>query len=327
VYAKASDGTPNLIGAEMPESKLELCPRLSGTWDTSDFVGWYYCGRGKPVDLSQVGLLKRFQKSKEVQKKTKEFPTIVKQIMRDEATELKCGQTRDLNGFPDGPPTRPRGDRGINVTNDIFVVGDTSFFRQYQCKLSATSCSNGKPDQYSYTCNMNYWIKDWFKDPADIGIELGGTPYPIKASWTVILTGKIQIPKSPVSITIQRDKETNKSTLGRLTVGSSTLQTLELPDRNNAATERSDTGRIPAGTYKAFIRTDGKRGWRLELMNVPGRSYIQIIVGNYPTNTFGSILVGTTRGRDYVGNSKVARDIIQREVGNATEIYVTIRDS
>lgn len=86
-------------------------------------------------------------------------------------------------------------------------------------------------------------------------------------------------PPQVVQIVINRQNETNQATMGDLTVGTHNLRTLELPDRNNAATNNSQTaGRIPAGTYQAHVRTDGERGWRLELDNVPGRTNIQIHV-------------------------------------------------
>lgn len=133
-----------------------------------------------------------------------------------------------------------------------------------------------------------------------------------------------------VNIDIQRDTETDESTLGTLTVDGNSLDVLELPDRDNAATEDSDTaGRIPAGTYQAHIRTDGSRGWRIELEGVPDRTNIQIHVGNTPDDTVGCILPGTGRGENRVNNSTAAMNQIQQIVENAGEgatIQVTVTD-
>jgi hypothetical protein len=133
-----------------------------------------------------------------------------------------------------------------------------------------------------------------------------------------------------VTIHIDRETETANSTQSTLTVGTANLQTLELPDRNNAATNNSDTaGRIPAGNYNAHVRTDGPLGWRIELENVPGRANIQIHVGNTPADSTGCILPGTTRGQDRVNNSINARDQIANEVQNAGQgatIQVIITD-
>ncbi|SEM06056.1 protein of unknown function [Syntrophus gentianae] len=139
-------------------------------------------------------------------------------------------------------------------------------------------------------------------------------------------------PAAPATVTINvnRETETAQSTQGELQVGTQTLRTLELPDRENASTNDSTTaGRIPAGTYQAHVRTDGPRGWRLELEGVPGRENVQIHVGNTPEDTTGCILPGTTEGVDRVNNSRDARDSIRQEVENAgpgARIQVNITD-
>ena len=134
-----------------------------------------------------------------------------------------------------------------------------------------------------------------------------------------------------VNITIQRDTETAQSTTGTLTIGSHTLHSLELPDRDNAATGVSATAsRIPAGTYQAHVRMNADGGnWRLELEGVPGRTNIQIHTGNRPEDITGCILPGTSRGADVVNSSVGARDTIRQEINNAgagATIQVTISD-
>ncbi|HYC30130.1 MAG TPA: DUF5675 family protein, partial [Chitinophagaceae bacterium] len=64
---------------------------------------------------------------------------------------------------------------------------------------------------------------------------------------------------------------------------------LELPDVIN----KQYISSIPKGVYPAFIRTDGTKGWRIELEDVPNRTNIQIHVGNYTSNIDGCILIGT----------------------------------
>lgn len=51
---------------------------------------------------------------------------------------------------------------------------------------------------------------------------------------------------------------------------------------------------VPAGTYPVHVRQDGKLGWRLELEGVPNREHIELHVGNYPKNTEGCLLIGST---------------------------------
>lgn len=81
----------------------------------------------------------------------------------------------------------------------------------------------------------------------------------------------------------------DESTIGRLTVDGKVVgRTLELPWRNN----EPGISRIPAGTYSANMRTDGKRGWRLQLKDVKDRKWVQIHIGNYQRQIEGCILVG-----------------------------------
>lgn len=133
-----------------------------------------------------------------------------------------------------------------------------------------------------------------------------------------------------VRIEIRRGVETDQATTGTMTIGNRTLNFLELPDRNNAATNDYRTaGRISTGTYQAHIRRGGSRGWRLELEGVPGRTEVQIHRGNIPRDTTGCILPGTGRGRNWVNYSREAMNLIREEVENAGEgarIEVIITD-
>jgi hypothetical protein len=46
---------------------------------------------------------------------------------------------------------------------------------------------------FSYECNLNFSISDWFRDPLGIGIEVpGGTPYQITAAWAETYEGESQ---------------------------------------------------------------------------------------------------------------------------------------
>jgi hypothetical protein len=86
-------------------------------------------------------------------------------------------------------------------------------------------------------------------------------------------------------------EQTNDGTFGELLTegGWKIALTLEEPWRENQRGKSC----IPAGTYKMFKRLSPARGifvW--ELKDVPGRSNIQIHVGNFLTDTEGCILVG-----------------------------------
>jgi hypothetical protein len=104
--------------------------------------------------------------------------------------------------------------------------------------------------------------------------------------------------KEAFTITIERNMSCfDESTVGRILINGKEIgRTLELPWRNNEA----GISRIPKGEYKAFIRNDGKRKWRLQLKGVNDRTLIQIHIGNYQREIKGCILVGD----DIVKHSK-----------------------
>jgi len=138
----------------------------------------------------------------------------------------------------------------------------------------------------------------------------------MKLKKLILLITLISLPlfafsKEAFKITIQRNMSCfDESTIGRILINDEEIgRTLELPWRNN---ERK-ISRIPKGEYKAFIRNDGKRKWRLQLKNVKDRSYIQIHIGNYQRDITGCILVGEdvikhTNKECMVTNSKKTMD-------------------
>jgi len=90
-------------------------------------------------------------------------------------------------------------------------------------------------------------------------------------------------------LTVDRQYPGDRCTAGYLSVdGNQLAYTLEPPWVANINSISS----IPNGSYSAVIRSDGKLGFRLELEDVPGRSSIEIHVGNTTEHTHGCILVG-----------------------------------
>ena len=59
---------------------------------------------------------------------------------------------------------------------------------------------------------------------------------------------------------------------------------------------------VPGGSYSAYVRTDHNPN-RIELRDVPGRTYIQIHTGNYPGEFQGCFGVGNTSSEDSIGGS------------------------
>ena len=122
---------------------------------------------------------------------------------------------------------------------------------------------------------------------------------------------------SRINLLIIRDTFSEKSTLGKLFInGESFCDTLELPYVNN---ERS-VSCIPEGEYKVRLRLARESATRnylhLLVQEVPSRSYILFHRGNTAKDTRGCILVGQSREQDRVNNSRLAMDLIVKEILN-----------
>lgn len=64
---------------------------------------------------------------------------------------------------------------------------------------------------------------------------------------------------------------------------------------------------IPYGTYPLEITYSNRfKKDMLQVMDVPGFAGIRIHAGNTPHDTEGCLLVGDTRGTDFIGNSRSA---------------------
>lgn len=66
---------------------------------------------------------------------------------------------------------------------------------------------------------------------------------------------------------------------------------------------------IPAGTYHIIKQWSGRfQKLTPHLQNVPDHTFIEIHVGNEPTDTHLCILIGETRAPDWIGESEKAFD-------------------
>lgn len=100
-------------------------------------------------------------------------------------------------------------------------------------------------------------------------------------------------------------------------LGTKLCNVLELPYRNNI----NEISAIPAGQYEGFIRTDGSRGWRIELKGTGSREHIQLHVGNRPKDTIGCLLPGTGDASDAsctIAGSKAAIQTIRDSYADST---------
>ena len=120
-----------------------------------------------------------------------------------------------------------------------------------------------------------------------------------------------------VNLLIIRDTFTKQSTIGKLFInGEIFCDTLENPYINN---ERNISC-IPEGQYKVRLRRPRESATRdylhLLVQDVPNRDWILFHRGNTAKDTRGCILVGNGREQDAVNNSRLAMDLVIKEIVN-----------
>jgi len=126
-----------------------------------------------------------------------------------------------------------------------------------------------------------------------------------------------------MQITVKRLHKTDTSTIGELLIDGIfecyTLEDVERPVKIKAETA------IPKGTYKVIINQSNrfKRLMPL-LLNVPNFEGVRIHAGNTNHDTEGCILVGRTRSKDFIGQSRKAYDKLFKKMQAAKEISLTI---
>jgi hypothetical protein len=113
---------------------------------------------------------------------------------------------------------------------------------------------------------------------------------------------------SDFNIVINRTRINSASLGGELSIGGRRIcYTLELPWLWN----QRNVSCIPNGRYFGRLRYDKADAWRIQLIGVRGRSGIQIHIGNYPRDTQGCVLVGTSIASNAVLGSKAAYELLK----------------
>lgn len=123
---------------------------------------------------------------------------------------------------------------------------------------------------------------------------------------------------------LTRIHKSKDRTLGTLTIPGATspiLYTLEPPQR----VKKPRT--IPAGTYVVEVQPQPAPALpRLHLLAVEGFSNVYIEVGNFPRNTRGCVLVGTTIESEELRGSQKAYQIILDSLNNSLYFILVISD-
>ena len=128
-----------------------------------------------------------------------------------------------------------------------------------------------------------------------------------------------------IQLVLIRDTFTNKSTLGELFLnGERMCDTLENPWKDNIR----NISCIPEGEYDVRLRYPRESGTRdylhLLIKGVPDRTYILVHIGNKPSDTSGCILVGLGSQQNIVNNSRLAMDLLMKEIINLGAENITL---
>ena len=120
-----------------------------------------------------------------------------------------------------------------------------------------------------------------------------------------------------VNLLLIRDTFTKESTIGKLFInGERFCDTLENPWLDN----QRNISCIPEGQYKVRLRLARESATRdylhLLVQDVPNRDWILFHRGNTAKDTSGCILVGNGRKQDIVENSRLAMDLVIKEILN-----------
>jgi hypothetical protein len=126
-----------------------------------------------------------------------------------------------------------------------------------------------------------------------------------------------------MKIQIKRLHKTENSTIGEMTIdGKWECYTLEDVERDVKI--KSETA-IPKGTYKVIINKSNRFKKLLPLLlNVPNFEGVRIHPGNTNHDTEGCILVGRTKSKDFIGQSRKAFESLFAKMKLAKEITLII---
>jgi hypothetical protein len=126
-----------------------------------------------------------------------------------------------------------------------------------------------------------------------------------------------------MKITVKRIHRTNISTIGELYIDG-VFECYTLEDIEREVKIKSETA-ISKGTYKVIINQSNRFKRLLPLLlNVPNFEGVRIHSGNTNHDTEGCILVGQTRSKNFIGQSRKAFDKLFKKMQAAKNITITI---
>lgn len=124
-------------------------------------------------------------------------------------------------------------------------------------------------------------------------------------------------------ITIKRLYKSDVSVIGELLIDG-IFECFTLEDVEREVKIKGETA-IPKGTYKVIINESNRFKRLLPLLlNVPNFEGVRIHSGNSNHDTEGCILVGQTRNKNYIGQSRKAFEKLFKKMQLAKNITLTI---
>lgn len=126
-----------------------------------------------------------------------------------------------------------------------------------------------------------------------------------------------------MKIVVVRDTFTENSTIGKMLIdGAFFCYTLEDTIRD---TKIAGETAIPYGTYKVIVNMSNrfKRLMPL-LLDVKGFEGVRIHNGNTKEHTHGCILVGATKSKDFIGDSKVTFNKLMTKLNGVKDITLEV---
>jgi len=135
---------------------------------------------------------------------------------------------------------------------------------------------------------------------------------------------KLLLKNKIMLITVKRLYKTENSTIGELLVDG-LFECFTLEDKEREVKIKGETA-IPKGTYKVIINESNRFKRELPLLlNVPNFEGVRIHSGNTNHDTEGCILVGQSRNKNYIGQSRKAFDKLFKKMKKAKDITIIIQ--
>lgn len=126
-----------------------------------------------------------------------------------------------------------------------------------------------------------------------------------------------------MKIVVVRDTFTENSTIGKMLIdGAFFCYTLE--DTIRDVKIAGETA-IPYGTYKVIVNMSNRFKRLMPLLvDVKGFEGVRIHNGNTKEHTHGCILVGSTKSKDFIGDSKTTFNKLMTKLNGQTNITLEI---